>query len=172
MGFISSRCECPLGYSLGLDGATCEDINECELANGGCSHGCINTEGSFSCNKCSEGYKLGEDLLTCVDIDECLESPCEHDCVNIPGSYYCSCKTGFRPRPDAAHRCWDVNECEEDNGGCARDCFNTIGSYHCRCPRGYELGRDKHSCEGSMDVRRLMARVFTVLIPPQVSEVT
>lgn len=31
------------------------DINECEINNGGCSHNCINTVGSFVCS-CRSGY--------------------------------------------------------------------------------------------------------------------
>lgn len=45
----SFRCECALGYRLGVDGTTCEDIDECTMANAGCSHTCINTKGSFVC---------------------------------------------------------------------------------------------------------------------------
>ncbi|XP_068220454.1 LOW QUALITY PROTEIN: uncharacterized protein [Palaemon carinicauda] len=142
----SFRCECPIGYRLGSDGITCEDIDECVLANAGCSHSCTNTQGSFIC-KCPTGYKLAEDLYRCLDIDECEKSPCEHECVNTLGSFYCSCKSGYKPRPDAAHSCWDVNECDEGNAGCAQDCYNTVGSYHCGCSRSFVLGDDAHSCE-------------------------
>ena len=33
------------------------DINECEVNNGGCSHDCTNTLGSYSCS-CAHGYVL------------------------------------------------------------------------------------------------------------------
>ena len=33
------------------------DIDECDLANGGCEHSCVNTEGAFYC-LCEAGYKL------------------------------------------------------------------------------------------------------------------
>ena len=40
------------------------DINECDTANGGCSHTCINTPGSFICH-CDDGYSLDSDRLNC-----------------------------------------------------------------------------------------------------------
>ena len=42
--------------------------------------------------------------------------------------------------------CNDVNECEEENGGCDQRCDNTDGSYVCTCNDGYYLDEDKHSC--------------------------
>ena len=40
------------------------DINECNESNGGCSHYCINTEGSFECS-CSDGYVLDSNGANC-----------------------------------------------------------------------------------------------------------
>ena len=40
------------------------DVNECKNNNGGCSHRCSNTNGSFFCS-CKEGYQLQGDGLTC-----------------------------------------------------------------------------------------------------------
>ena len=40
------------------------DINECELNNGGCSHRCRNTEGSYECS-CPEGLQLLHNRRTC-----------------------------------------------------------------------------------------------------------
>jgi len=40
------------------------DIDECALANGGCEHNCINTEGSFYCG-CREGFVLENDGRQC-----------------------------------------------------------------------------------------------------------
>ena len=45
----------------------------------------------------------------------------------------------------------DTNECANNDGGCDSDngnCVNTGGSYYCTCNSGYQLGTDKHSCEG------------------------
>ena len=43
----------------------------------------------------------------------------------------------------------DVNECEDENGGCEAQCINTEGSYECRCPSGFRLGENRHECEGT-----------------------
>ena len=40
------------------------DINECDESNGGCSHNCNNTEGSFECS-CRDGYILDSEGKTC-----------------------------------------------------------------------------------------------------------
>ena len=40
------RCECPKGMRLRANGYDCQDLNECEIRNGGCSMFCINTQGS------------------------------------------------------------------------------------------------------------------------------
>ena len=40
------------------------DIDECNTANGGCSHTCVNTPGSFICY-CNDGYSLDSNGLTC-----------------------------------------------------------------------------------------------------------
>ena len=33
----------------------------------------------------------------------------------------------------------DINECEDDNGGCSQLCINTVGSYYCECNTGYHF---------------------------------
>ena len=40
------------------------DINECSLDNGGCSHTCMNSIGSYECT-CHRGYEL-EDFWECA----------------------------------------------------------------------------------------------------------
>ena len=41
------------------------DKNECAIGNGGCSDGCVNTDGSYHCT-CPSGYELGGDERTCI----------------------------------------------------------------------------------------------------------
>ena len=93
-------CSCHEGFYLAKDGDTCEDIDECQNENGGCSQMCINRflkilffwcwpeqqnfvskikfvlklnayrPGTFLC-ECGSGYSI-LDEKTCVDINECL----------------------------------------------------------------------------------------------------
>ena len=44
--------------------------------------------------------------------------------------------------------CIDVDECQNDNGGCEHTCINTPGSYLCECDNGYSLAEDGHMCSG------------------------
>lgn len=41
------------------------DKNECKVENGGCSHNCVNTRGSYKC-ECADGYKLAGDGKNCL----------------------------------------------------------------------------------------------------------
>ena len=40
------------------------DVDECISENGGCSHDCVNTHGSFECI-CPKGFKVQDDEKTC-----------------------------------------------------------------------------------------------------------
>ena len=42
--------------------------------------------------------------------------------------------------------CYDVNECNTNNGGCSHTCNNTQGSYFCECPDGMHLDADFRTC--------------------------
>ena len=63
------------------------DINECDESNGGCSHNCNNTEGSFECS-CRDGYMLDSNGAICSGI-ACVYQltlfvqPSSQDCVQI-----------------------------------------------------------------------------------------
>ncbi|KAH8339194.1 hypothetical protein KR074_006876 [Drosophila pseudoananassae] len=93
----SSGCapiDCEPGFTLGSDDK-CEDIDECQAKNGGCSHRCENNEGSFKC-RCLPGYELGEDQRTCQDVDECAtdKNSCHAGkCVNEIGGFRCEFPT-------------------------------------------------------------------------------
>ena len=43
----------------------------------------------------------------------------------------------------------DINECDDNNGGCEDSCVNTEGSYFCECRnQGLKLSKDRHECLG------------------------
>ena len=56
---VKHRCCCLLDKIANKD--------ECATDNGGCSHECIDTDGSFRCG-CPEDMILSDDLRTCVSI--------------------------------------------------------------------------------------------------------
>ncbi|XP_064613092.1 uncharacterized protein LOC135476878 [Liolophura sinensis] len=129
-------CACPVGFAA----PTCDDINECNTNNGGCSQTCTNTQGSYKCS-CEAGYGLvdgsqckpicfGGAPGTCPNGGKCL-SPDR-----------CSCPPGYAGSP-----CADVNECQTGNGGCSQTCSNTVGSFTCSCKPGYQLDADGRTCK-------------------------
>ena len=53
------------------------DSNECATSNGGCTHTCVNSVGSYRC-ECNSGYQLDSvDRRTCVG--ECTHSSGAND---------------------------------------------------------------------------------------------
>ncbi|XP_073336936.1 fibulin-1-like isoform X2 [Pagrus major] len=160
----NGTCACHDGYQLCKDGVNCEDVNECLTGSHNCVTGqvCINTEGSFRCQRetsCGTGYELKDDNA-CQDIDECKLGThnCGPDfvCTNTAGSFRChpkeSCSDGFIQ--DAIGSCIDINECVAYTTPCphGQTCINTAGSYTCRrntvtCGRGYHLTEDGTRCE-------------------------
>ncbi|XP_037617123.1 fibulin-1-like isoform X2 [Sebastes umbrosus] len=160
----NGTCVCLGGYHLQRDGVTCEDVNECLTGSHNCVIGqvCINTEGSFRCQReisCGTGYELKDDN-NCQDIDECMLGThnCgpEFLCTNTKGSFRCHpkerCSDGFMQ--DAMGSCSDINECLAHTSPClpGQTCINTPGSYTCHrytvtCGRGYHLTEDGRRCE-------------------------
>ncbi|KAF8785451.1 Neuronal pentraxin receptor like protein [Argiope bruennichi] len=72
-----------------------KNLNECLENNGGCSHVCVNTIGSYEC-KCPDGMILSEDNLNCQDTSFCKVD----DEVHLDGETWttyceaCTCKRG------------------------------------------------------------------------------
>ena len=57
-----------------------------------------------------------------------------------------SCSAGYVPDLDGS-RCFDVDECAVNNGGCSQLCINTPGAFRCDCNNGYTLDSDHISCD-------------------------
>uniref|UniRef100_A0A3B5ANB0 Fibulin 1 n=1 Tax=Stegastes partitus TaxID=144197 RepID=A0A3B5ANB0_9TELE len=157
------------------------DVNECLTNSHNCISGqvCINTEGSFRCQRetsCGTGYEL-TDHNVCQDIDECALGThnCGADfvCTNTEGSFRCKpkekCGDGYIQ--DAVGSCIDINECVVHTNPCqpGQTCINSVGSYTCRsntvtCGRGYHLTEDGSRCEGRFCC--LTKKMFIPLICP------
>ena len=116
----------------------------CENVVCGNDQSCV--AGECVCNK--TGYEKIPVDGECVDIDECSNDPCEYDekCENVPGSYECvqstvfmraatsattqaGCGEGFES--DDYGECFDIDECQNNNGGCPAMCINLYGSFMC-----------------------------------------
>uniref|UniRef100_A0A8C3QME9 Multiple epidermal growth factor-like domains protein 6 n=1 Tax=Cyanoderma ruficeps TaxID=181631 RepID=A0A8C3QME9_9PASS len=145
----SQVCQCPAGFQ----GPRCQYgessgnyVDECEVLNGGCQQGCVNTHGSFQC-QCRAGFRLHADGRTCIVIDPCTSGNggCSQICQNERGIAKCECHPGHSLSADKK-ACLDVDECAEGRGGCAHRCVNTPGSFSCACSPGFELGADGRRC--------------------------
>ena len=44
----------------------------------------------------------------------------------------------------------DINECDNDNGGCAHTCINQPGSYQCQCDVGFNSESNGMNCTGNL----------------------
>ncbi|CAK8671827.1 unnamed protein product [Clavelina lepadiformis] len=139
-----------------IQDSVCLDNNECAVENGGCSHVCIDTQGSYFC-ECPEPLFLGADSRTCQEFapigiqrsasDECANNNggCSDFCTDTLVGYNCSCEAGKVLGPDE-HTCFDINECDVDNGACSDGCVNTAGGYFCECPEDHIISEDLHTC--------------------------
>lgn len=42
----------------------------------------------------------------------------------------------------------DIDECQNNNGGCHQQCLNSDGSYQCDCFKGYKYDKQTNRCNG------------------------
>nr|XP_039270654.1 uncharacterized protein LOC120345319 isoform X2 [Styela clava] len=120
------------------------DIDECAIANGGCSNSCNNTIGSYFCS-CPPGDALAEDGKTCVfDVCGVDNGNCEFRCALFFSGHRCMCPN---TRQWVNNVCENYNECDDDNGGCSDICEDLDDGYRCACPAGMTLTQDGLNCE-------------------------
>ncbi|XP_064613167.1 fibrillin-2-like [Liolophura sinensis] len=132
-------CMCP--FAEGLNQYDCSDVNECEFINGGCSHDCVNTAGSYHC-ACPDGFALSTDDKSCVP--SCFGFIPAGRCLNrgkCIAPDQCQCPHGLI-EPD----CKDLDECDTDANTCSHNCNNYPGGFYCTCPDGSEPD-DGENCQ-------------------------
>lgn len=143
----------------------CLDDDECYLGTHNCVENsqCVNLPGTFTC-ECKVGYQPDPNSLdlSCIDIDECATE--SHDCsrnletymrcINTIGSFTCEgCPSGYQMRVET-ETCHDIDECQNDNGGCQQICTNIkfdeiSGGRVCSCQEGFSLNEDAKTCSVS-----------------------
>ncbi|KAM8939162.1 von Willebrand factor C and EGF domain-containing protein [Pelodytes ibericus] len=149
-------CSCFHGYTLGKDGKTCYDVDECSRPQGStlCQQQCKNIIGSYRC-LCYYGYQISLNGRVCVPNKHpnniAAPSPCgEYGCdlkCNDGGCEHVSrvCPVGFRMIETATGvTCTDINECA--SASCMGTCINTEGGFVCDCGTGLKLSADGRSC--------------------------
>ncbi|XP_017948815.2 von Willebrand factor C and EGF domain-containing protein isoform X2 [Xenopus tropicalis] len=152
-------CSCFHGYSLGKDGRTCYDVDECSRpqASSLCQQQCKNSIGSYRC-LCFYGYQISPNGRSCIPTKNlnfiagiAAPSPCgEYGCelmCNDGGCEHVSrvCPVGFRMAETVnGVTCTDIDECEASS--CEGTCINTEGGFVCDCGPGMKLSTDRTSC--------------------------
>jgi hypothetical protein len=78
----------------------------------------------------------------------CIEgnNPCSQKCTETPKGPICKCFSGFNLGIDG-RTCFDINECEAEQGLCSHFCRNTDGGFACSCGEGYSLRSDRQTCK-------------------------
>merc|ERR1712121_391456 len=132
----------------------CQNKDECLVDNGGCSHTCTDTDGSYMCS-CPEDFVLSGDLRTCVSIaenadqvdnvDECANDNggCTHTCQDTEESYVCLCPDNMYLEADNK-TCASIDDCA--SSPCEQQCVNTMTGYFCECGAGFNLNADGSTC--------------------------
>ncbi|CAH2326190.1 von Willebrand factor C and EGF domain-containing isoform X1 [Pelobates cultripes] len=149
-------CTCFHGYTLGKDGKTCYDVDECSWpqASNLCQQLCKNSIGSYRC-LCYYGYQISLNGRICIPnkhpnniaaLAPCGEYGCELKC-NDGGCEHVSrvCPLGFKMTETSnGVTCTDINECTTSS--CEGTCINTEGGFICDCGLGLKLSPDGSSC--------------------------
>ena len=138
------ECECATGYIsrphsayITNIGNECVDIDECKEYEGLCKENeiCVNTEGTYFCEKCRENEipRIDKHGRMKCKKRKCLkQNPCENfsECVDSSDrrGFLCICKDGYEGETCEN----DIDECL--SGPCKGDetCINIIGGYECK----------------------------------------
>eukprot|EP00300_Choanocystis_sp_HF-7_P027297 c32387_g1_i1.p1 GENE.c32387_g1_i1~~c32387_g1_i1.p1 ORF type:complete len:1702 (+),score=174.03 c32387_g1_i1:1-5106(+) len=108
--------------------AQCVPKEKCGGSNGDDCHDLASCRDGHC--QCFDHY-WGDGVTRCALWDECL-----------PGQAEIVAPTATNNRV-----CADVNECQENNGGCQQKCRNLNGTYECYCEQGFILADDGKVCK-------------------------
>ncbi|XP_016914350.2 cartilage oligomeric matrix protein isoform X2 [Apis cerana] len=157
---------CPLGY-IG-NGKHCELKNVCEPNPCYSEVQCdlISEPPFYRCGVCPNGFTGNGSI--CIDINECeLAQPCSLgvQCTNLRPGFRCDpCPPGYTGTMiegvgleiamSRKQICQDINECENNNGGCDpyMECINMEGSYRCGACRAGFIGNQTVGCHPSHSI--------------------
>ncbi|XP_006894385.1 PREDICTED: cubilin-like [Elephantulus edwardii] len=133
---------CPSGWhGNGLD---CQDINECEVNNGGCSVAplveCVNTPGSYHCESCPPGYQGNGRVCTLIDICSVNNGGCHPraSCSSVLGSLpLCTCPLGYTGNGYGPNGCVQLSNMCLSHPCLNGQCTETVSGYLCKCDPGW-----------------------------------